>query len=236
MMRIEVWSDYVCPFCYIGKRELEQAIRETGLAGKVSVEFKAYELDPTTSIEDDSPVKESLMKKKGMSESQVEGMFESVADRAKSVGLNYDFSKMKNANTKKAHRLAKFAESQGKGSDIDEALLSAHFTDNLALNDDEVLLSIAESVGLSQEEAQAVLSSDQYADEVAQDIEEARAIGVQGVPFFVLERKYAISGAQPQALFQETLQKVADEMGIKPGLQVLGDSDDGLCEDGSCAF
>lgn len=171
-----------------------------------------------------------------MSESQIEGMFESVTDRAKSVGLNYDFSKMKNANTKKAHRLAKFAESQGKGPDIDEALLSAHFTDNLALNDDEVLLSIAESVGLSQEEAQAVLSSDQYADEVAQDIEEARAIGVQGVPFFVLERKYAISGAQPQALFQETLQKVADEMGIKPGLQVLSDSDDGLCEDGSCAF
>ncbi|MFL2119285.1 DsbA family protein [Marinilactibacillus psychrotolerans] len=236
MIKIEVWSDYVCPFCYIGKRELEQAIRETGLMGKVEVEFKAYELDPTTSTEDNAPVKESLMKKKGMSESQIEGMFESVTDRAKSVGLNYDFSKMKNANTKKAHRLAKFAESQGKGPDIDEALLSAHFTDNLALNDDEVLLSIAESVGLSQEEAQAVLSSDQYADEVAQDIEEARAIGVQGVPFFVLERKYAISGAQPQALFQETLQKVADEMRIKPGLQVLGDSDDGLCEDGSCAF
>ncbi|SFK33022.1 Predicted dithiol-disulfide isomerase, DsbA family [Marinilactibacillus piezotolerans] len=236
MMKFEVWSDYVCPFCYIGKRELEQAIRETGLTGKVEVEFKAYELDPTTSTKDNAPVKESLMKKKGMSESQVEGMFESVTDRAKSVGLNYDFSKMKNANTKKAHRLAKFAESQGKGSDIDEALLAAHFTDNLALNDDEVLLSVAESVGLSREEAQAVLSSDQHADEVAQDIQEARALGVQGVPFFVLERKYAISGAQPQELFQETLKKVADEMGLKPGLQMMNDNDGGVCEDGSCTF
>ncbi|GEL67466.1 DsbA family oxidoreductase [Marinilactibacillus psychrotolerans] len=114
--------------------------------------------------------------------------------------------------------------------------MSAHFTDNLALNDNEVLVNVAESVGLSRDDAQAVLSSDQYADEVAQDIEEARAIGLQGVPFFVLERKYAISGAQPQALFQDTLKKVADEMGIKPDLQVVGGSTDSLCEDGSCAF
>jgi len=236
VMKIEVWSDYVCPFCYIGKRELEQAIIETGLTGKVDVEFKAYELDPTTSADDNAPVKESLMKKKGMSEAQIKGMFENVTERAKSVGLNYDFSKMVNANTKKAHRLAKFAESQGKGSAIDEALLAAHFTENLALNDDEVLLNVAESVGLSREEAQAVLSSDQYADEVVRDIQEARSIGVQGVPFFVLERKYAISGAQPQELFQETLKKVADEMGLKPGLQMMNGNDGGVCEDGSCAF
>ncbi|MFC6464039.1 DsbA family protein [Marinilactibacillus sp. GCM10026970] len=236
MMKIEVWSDYVCPFCYIGKRELEQAIKETGLSDHVDVQFKAYELDPTTPLTGEDPLKESLMQKKGMSASQVDGMFESVTERAKTVGLDYDFSKMINANTKKSHRLAKYAEANGKGAEIDEALLKAHFLDNLALNVDEVLLDIAENVGLSREGAQEVLSSDQYAEDVARDIQEAQAIGVQGVPFFVLERKYAISGAQPQQLFQETLQKVADELGIKLGLQVMGDSGVGLCEDGSCSI
>ncbi|WP_208559558.1 DsbA family oxidoreductase [Marinilactibacillus kalidii] len=236
MIKIEVWSDYVCPFCYIGKRELEKAIKETGLSGQVDVQFKAYELDPTTSLTDDQPVKESLMKKKGMNDQQVEEMFSAVTERAQSVGLTYDFSKMINANTKKAHRLAKFAEEKGKGPEIDEALLAAHFSDNRALNEDTVLLDVAEQVGLSREEAQAVLSSDRYADAVSQDIQEAQAIGVQGVPFFVLERKYAISGAQPQELFQQTLQTVADELGIKPSLQILGDTNTGICEDGSCSI
>ncbi|WP_225743069.1 DsbA family protein [Marinilactibacillus sp. Marseille-P9653] len=235
-MKIEVWSDYVCPFCYIGKRELEQAIKETGLSGQVEVQFKAYELDPTTPLTGENPIKESLMQKKGMSASQIDRMFEAVTERAQSVGLDYDFSKMINANTKKSHRLAKYAEANGKGSEIDEALLKAHFLDNLALNVDEVLLDIAENVGLSREGALEVLSSDQYAEDVARDIQEAQAIGVQGVPFFVLERKYAISGAQPQQLFQETLQKVADELGLKPGLQIMGNSDAGLCADGSCSI
>ncbi|MDN6293823.1 MAG: DsbA family oxidoreductase [Alkalibacterium sp.] len=233
-MKIEVWSDYVCPFCYIGKRELEQALKETGLAGKVDVAFKAYELDPTASTVDNSKVKEAFAKKKGLSEAQVEGMYSSITARAESVGLSYDFEKMTSANTRKAHRLAKFAETQGKGAEADEALLAAHFTHNLALNDDNVLLDIAEKIGLSREDAKNVLSSNQYDGDVTKDIQEARAIGVQGVPFFVFERKYAISGAQPQEVFQDTLKKIAAELEIKPDLQMVGNKNGETCEDGSC--
>lgn len=235
-MKIEIWSDYVCPFCYIGKRELEQALRETGLEEQVEIQMKAYELDPTSSTTEAPPVKETLMQKKGLSNEQVEEMFKGVTARAKEVGLDYDFSKMTNANTKKAHQLAKFAEEQGKEKEISEALLQAHFLNYQSLNDEEVLLTIAEAVGLNREEAKAALENTTYTIAVNKDIEEAGKLGIQGVPFFIIERKYGISGAQPQAVFQETLKKIADELGIQPKLQMVGGDTNGLCTDDNCTI
>lgn len=235
-VKIEIWSDYVCPFCYIGKKELERALKEAGLKNQVDVQMKAYELDPTSSTTEAPFVKHSLMQKKGLSEAQVENMFNGVTARAKEVGLDYDFSKMTNANTKKAHQLAKFAEEKGKAHEVSEALLKAHFIEYQSLNDEKVLLDIAEEAGLSRESAKKALNSKEYIAAVNTDIEEAEKIGIQGVPFFVIEHKYGISGAQPQEVFQETLKKVADELGIQPSLQIIGEDSNGICTDDRCMF
>lgn len=235
-MKIEIWSDYVCPFCYIGKRELEKALKETGLEDKVEVSMKAYELDPNASSTENPPVKETLMKNKGLAEDEVENMFKGVTQRAKEVGLNYDFSKMTNANTKKAHQVAKFAEAQGKGAEVSEALLQAHFLENRSLNEETVLLDVAEQQGLDRKQVAEALAQQTYLGPVNLDIQEARELGIRGVPFFVIERQYAISGAQPQDLFQKTLKDVAKELGVTPSLKIMNSEESGLCADDQCTF
>lgn len=235
-MKIEIWSDYVCPFCYIGKRELERALKETGLEDKVEVSMKAYELDPSASSTENPPVKETLMKNKGLAEDEVENMFMGVTQRAKEVGLDYDFSKMTNANTKKAHQVAKFAEAQGIGAEVSEALLQAHFLENRSLNEETVLLDVAEQQGLDRKQVAEALTQQTYLGPVNLDIQEARELGIRGVPFFVIERQYAISGAQPQDLFQKTLKDVAKELGVTPSLKIMNSEQSGLCADDQCAF
>lgn len=235
-MKIEIWSDYVCPFCYIGKRELERALKETGLEDKVEVSMKAYELDPSASSTENPPVKETLMKNKGLAEDEVENMFMGVTQRAKEVGLDYDFSKMTNANTKKAHQVAKFAEAQGIGAEVSEALLQAHFLENRSLNEEAVLLDVAEQQGLDRKQVAEALTQQTYLGPVNLDIQEARELGIRGVPFFVIERQYAISGAQPQDLFQKTLKDVAKELGVTPSLKIMNSEQSGLCADDQCAF
>lgn len=233
-MKIEIWSDYVCPFCYIGKRQLEMAIETTGLQEQVEVEMKAFQLDPYTPANDDSPVIEMLAKKYQTTIEQAIQMTNNVIERAKEVGLQYDFTNMRTANTFKAHRLAKWAEQQGKGIEFSEAVLKAYFLEAKKINDIEVLASIAEELGLPRDEAIAIANNADFTQAVQQDIQEAQQIGVKGVPFFVLNRKYAISGAQPQQLFEETLRKVAEEEGIQTSLKVVGNESVGICTDDSC--
>src|SRR5690625_487736 len=141
---------------------------------------------------------------------------------------------MKVVNTFKAHRLSKLAEQEDVGDKVTEKLLHSYFVEGKAIGDNDVLLKIAENVGLNKEQAEQVLHSTDYADEVNADIEEAGQIGVQGVPFFVINRKYAISGAQPMKSFVDALEKVAEEEGIKPKLTVLNDESSGVCTDDSC--
>ncbi|WP_353056513.1 DsbA family oxidoreductase [Sporosarcina luteola] len=215
-MKIEIWSDYVCPFCYIGKRRLEEALRATDLEGKAEVVFKAYQLDPNTPVGAGSPVPEDLSKKYGISLDEAKNMLENVAAQAKTVGLDFDVESMKGANTLNAHRLAKLAETEGKGDAVSERLLQGHFVKGEAVDNEATLLAIAEEAGIPKERAEQILQSDEFADDVNRDIEEAGQIGVKGVPFFVINRKYAISGAQPVEAFAEALKKVADEEGIQP--------------------
>jgi len=209
-MKIEVWSDYVCPFCYIGKRRLEEAIEQTGLGEKVEVIFKAYQLDPNSPIESDEPVAVGLATKYGMSVEEAEKMINNVEVQAKSVGLDYDYSKMTPANTFDAHRIAKLAEQEGIAPEVSERLLKAYFIDGERIGRGDVLLRLAEEAGVSRERTLEVLDSDEFADDVRMDIAEAGQIGVKGVPFFVIDRKYAISGAQPAEAFAEALKKAVE--------------------------
>jgi len=232
-VKVEVWSDYVCPFCYIGKRQLEKAIKDSGYEGQIEVEYKSFLLDPTTPIDADEPVITSLAKKYRMSEAEAKNMTNNVAVRAKEVGLNYNFDNMKTANTVAAHRLAKWAETKGKGHEMSERLLKAYFLDGEAIGKKDVLLKLVEEVGLDQTEATEVLDGTMFKAEVDKDIYEAQQLGVRGVPFFVFDNKYGISGAQPQPLFEQTIEKVASEAGLKPKLKMVGD-EGGLCTDDHC--
>lgn len=210
-MKIEVWSDYVCPFCYIGKRRLEEAIQEAALEKEVEVVYKAYELDPNAASTSDKSMVTALSEKYGMSLEEAKATTENVQIQAESVGLKYDFDKMQTANTFHAHRLAKFAEKEGLGEEMTERLLRAYFTEGEKIGTYETLQKLAEEIGLSKERTKEMLHSEEYIDAVKKDIEEAGQIGVRGVPFFVINRKYALSGAQPTETFVEALQKAKNE-------------------------
>lgn len=232
-MKIEIWSDYVCPFCYIGKRNFETALNSTGLKGKVEVVYKAYELAPDSPVTTDMLMKEGLAEKYNMSIAEAEAMLENITVQAKAVGLEYDFDNVKAANTFAAHRVAKLAEKENLGEEMTEALLHAYFVEAKQIGSEEVLLEIAGQVGLDKEQVKNMLASDENIAAVKADITEAGQVGVKGVPFFVINQKYAVSGAQPPEAFAEALKKVAEEEGIKPGLQILGD-EKGLCTDDNC--
>ena len=234
-MKIEIWSDYVCPFCYIGKRRLEEALQSTQLAGQAEVQFKAFQLDPNTPEDSDQSMVAGLAKKYGVSLQEAERMVENVAEQAKTVGLHYS-KEMKVSNSFNAHRLAKLAEQEGKAAVVTEGLMKAHFIDAEAIGKKEVLIRIAEEAGIAGSRAEQAMETNEFAEDVRRDIAEAGQLGVQGVPFFVINRKYAISGAQPAAVFEEALRKVAQEEGVQPSFQVLGDEEEGVCKDDSCSI
>ncbi|WP_153732307.1 DsbA family oxidoreductase [Sporosarcina obsidiansis] len=233
-MKIEVWSDYVCPFCYIGKRRLEQSVKQAGLEGKVEVQYKAYQLDPNTPVASDLSLLEGLAGKFSVSLAEAENMMRNIEEQAKTVGLNFQVNKMKTSNTMDAHRLAKFAQQYEVEAQVTERLLHGYFVEGERIDTEQVLVAIAEEAGLNAEQTKAMLHSDDFVKDVQADIEEARKIGVQGVPFFVINRKYAISGAQSTEAFVEALEKIAEEEGIKPALQMLGKDSGSQCDDGSC--
>lgn len=235
-MKIEVWSDFVCPFCYIGKRRLEQALEQFPHKDDVEVEFKSFELDPHAPVYTEKSIHESLAEKYGMSVEQAKQNTQHVAMQAAQAGLTFHFDGMKPTNTFDAHRLAKFAKDRGKERVITEKLLHAYFTESKNVGDLDTLAEIAEEAGLEREEALAVLRDKQkYANEVRDDQRLARQFGVTGVPFFVINRKYAISGAQPLETFVRALEKVwEEESGAKPKLQSLDQTDGAACADGNC--
>lgn len=210
-MKIEVWSDYVCPFCYIGKRRLEEAIQKAELAGKVDVVYKAYELDPNAVATSDKSMVTALSEKYQMSIEEAKAMTANVEVQAQSVGLVYNFDKMTPANTFHAHRLAKFAEENDLGEEMTERLLRAYFIEGEKIGTYETLIALSEEVGLTKEQTTEMLHSEKYIDDVKKDIEEAGQIGVQGVPFFVINRKYALSGAQSTEAFIEALEKAQSD-------------------------
>ena len=220
-MKIELWSDYVCPFCYIGKKRLEIAIEQLNLKDEITVELKSYELDPYFDKNVELKTYDYLKTKYNMSEEKVVEMTRGIEKQAEELGLKYDFANMKQQNTFDAHRLVKFAEDAGKGPEMSERLLQAYFTESKEISKPDVLKELAEEIGLDIDETARVLCLNNYTKQVKDDIQVAKEIGVQGVPFFVFGEKYAISGAQPLEVFIEVIEKVQAENKNKPKIQKI---------------
>ncbi|MRX70135.1 protein disulfide-isomerase [Flavobacterium resistens] len=207
-MKIEIWSDIMCPFCYIGKRQLESALAKFP-ENEFEIEWKSFQLDPTITPQSGKDVFTFLAERKGMSLEQSKEMHKSVTERAKSVGLDYHFEKAVISNSLEAHRIIHLAKTKNLGDEMEEIFFSAYFTEGRDLNDGPTLLELGEKAGLNKEEILEVLQNEHlYLQNVHHDIKEAQEIGVQGVPFFVFDRKYAISGAQPVEAFVNTINEV----------------------------
>lgn len=232
-MKIEVWSDYVCPFCYIGKRQLEKAIKESGYEEQIEVEYKSFLLDPSTPVDMEESIYTALAKKYNLSVEEAKKMTANITSRAEEVGLEYNFDEMKTANTMAAHRLAKLANELGKAPAYNERLMKAYFLEGEAIGRLEVLKRLAEEAGLDTAKVEDVLAGNHFEEAVEADIYEAQQIGVRGVPFFVFNKKYGISGAQPQPLFAQTIEQAAAEAGLKKSIQLVGDGG-ATCTDGEC--
>jgi predicted DsbA family dithiol-disulfide isomerase len=200
-VKIEIWSDVVCPWCYIGKRRLERALDAYEAADEVEITWRSFQLNPTlpkgTRIAHD----EYLASKLGTSVAQVHQLNERVVELAAAEGLDYHFDTYVTVNTFDAHRVTHLARSLGLGLPIHERFLRAQLVEGEVLDDRDTLVRLAAEVGVPEQETSDVLGSDAWADAVQADIDEAHAIGVNGVPFFVLDRRYGISGAQPAELF-----------------------------------
>ncbi|MFL2100620.1 DsbA family protein [Desemzia sp. FAM 24101] len=207
-MKIDIWSDFVCPFCYIGKRHIEEATK--GMED-ITFEYHSYELDPTAPEKYEGPMQEYFAEIKGMSSSQADDMIQQVTTMATNAGLDYHYEKIQHGNTVKPHRLFQYAKTQGKGTEFMEVAKEAYFINGEWLNDDPTLVELAEKVGLDKEVAAKILHSEDYLDAVQQDVTAAQQIGVQGVPFFVIDGKYGISGAQPIDTFKQVLTEIQAE-------------------------
>ncbi len=205
-MQIEVFSDVVCPWCYIGKRRLEEALSTFAHADDVQVTYRSFQLDPSAPATSEFTLEQMLARKYGTSVEQAKQMNDRVGDLAATVGLDFRLDRARPANTFLAHRLLHFAASRDLGNELTERLMRAYFTEGVRIGDRDELLSLAVEVGLDGTEAAAVLGGNAFTDVVRADIALARAFGATGVPFFVFDRTYAISGAQETAVFAEVLQ------------------------------
>ena len=202
-MRIDIWSDIVCPFCYVGKRNLEQALAEFEHRDEVEVVWHSFELDPSATEHPDGSLAELIAGKYQMPLEQAIASQESLAARAREVGLEFNWRQARYGNTFDAHRVIHYASEQGLASAAQEAFKMAYFTEGRSVQDHESILDIASEIGLDTAEVEAVLKSDRYAEQVRADEQLAHQLGINGVPFFLIESKWAVNGAQPaQALLQ----------------------------------
>ena len=210
-MKIEIWSDIACPFCYIGKRKLEKAIQKLPDSSSIQIEWKSFQLNPDLQTNENQNTLTYLSQTKGWTLDQTIQMTAQVAAMGREEGLNFDFEHTLVANTKQAHRLLHFAKEKGKQDELKERLFQAYFEEGKNIDQQDILLDCAEAVGLARVEAKQVLDSANFDAAIDEDVYESRLIGVQGVPFFVFDRKYGISGAQPDEVFDQTLQQALQE-------------------------
>ncbi|GAB2690941.1 putative DsbA family dithiol-disulfide isomerase [Microbacterium marinum] len=218
-IKIDVWSDIACPWCYIGKRNLETGlaeIAEDADAPQVEVTFHSYELSPDTPVDFEGSEIDFLAHHKGMPADQVEQMLERVTGVAADAGLGYRFDILKHTNTVKAHELLHFAKEQGMQKEMTERLMSAYFTEGRHVGKIDDLVALAGDVGLDAEATREALESGRYLEAVRADQAQAQAYGIQGVPFFVIDGKYGVSGAQPAAAFAQIARQVWAERAEEP--------------------
>ncbi|WP_396329908.1 DsbA family oxidoreductase [Burkholderia anthina] len=226
-LTVEIWSDLICPWCWIGKRRFDEALAAFAHAEQVEVVLRAYRLMPGHPVE---PVEAMLAGKYRMSSAQVDQMLRQVTDAAASVGLDYDLPGTLAGDTFDAHRLVKLAETTGRAHALTARLYRAYFCEHGSLFDHAALLDFAVEAGLERSAAEAVLGSDAYRDEVEADIARAEQIGGRGVPLFVFGGRYAVSGAQPADVFAQALDQAWRDGGI---VELSGD-DAAACGPDGC--
>jgi len=235
-MNIEIWSDIACPWCYIGRRRLEHALENFEHRDQVEIVWRSFQLDPSAPKEYPGTLNDMLVNMKGISHRQAEAMHQRVTDIAAQEGLTYRMDIARAGNSFDAHRLLHLAAHRGLQGEMKERIQKAYFTEGQSFSDHETLVKLAVEVGLDADEVRAVLNSNDYADAVRDDIRKAQMFGISGVPFFVFENKYGVSGAQPSETFTAALERTWSE--FHPLIEVVnasGDADAGVCTDDSCA-
>lgn len=233
-LKIQIWSDIMCPFCYIGKRRLEEALTLFEHKNSVAIEWKSFELDASFVPTPEDNLIEHLVEKYRKDSDWAQNMLDNMTQNAKTAGLDFQFKKAILANSHNAHRLLHLAKKHHLADELKESLLKAYLTDGKDLNDLNTLSELGIQTGLEASAVAQVLNSNDFSQDVKQDIQEANSIGVQGVPFFVFENKYAISGAQPTTAFLQTLEKVWQEGQFDSKLTVLNTTAENSCDINGC--
>ncbi|GAA2741213.1 protein disulfide isomerase FrnE [Terrabacter aerolatus] len=205
-MKIDIWSDIVCPFCYLGKRRLEAALAQFGHADEIEVQWHSFELDRGASAVSDRPLVDLVAAKYGTTREQAVAQHRSMAAAADELGLTFNWEQARYGNTFDAHRVVHLAAEQGLADAAHERLMQAYFTDGLAVGDRDVLVRLAGEIGLDEGTVREMLESDDYGNHVRSDEATAKMLGIESVPFFVLDRKYGVSGAQPVEVFTQALE------------------------------
>ncbi len=211
-IRVDIWSDIACPWCYIGKRKFEAAAKQfRAQGGEVEVEYHSYLLDPSMPVDYEGSQIDYLANRKGMPVEQVKAMSERITDIAKAVDLHYDFEHQIMTNTVLAHQLIHFAKQQGKQAEMKERLFKAYFVEGKHIGRVDALADLAEEVGLNRAEVVTALEAETYRPDFDADVAQAQAYGISGVPFFVINGKYGISGAQETATLLKALTDISAE-------------------------
>ena len=215
-MKVEIWSDVVCPWCYLGKRRFERALAEFEHGEDVEVIYRSFELDPTMPVGRMTPKTERLASRYGMTVEQAAESQLQMEQRAAEDGLEFHLGGLASGNTRDAHRLVHLAKERGRQGELVERLYRAYFTEQLSVFDHESLAKLATEAGLDRDEVSRVLASEEYTDEVAEDEDVARSLGATGVPFFVVDRRYGIAGAQPVEAVREVLERAWTDAHLEP--------------------
>jgi protein disulfide-isomerase len=210
-MKIDIWSDIRCPFCYIGKRKLELALQDFPERDSVEVIWHSFQLDPGLKTEHGVGVYEYLAARKGISRKQSEDMHHRVSEMARDAGLEFNFHKVVVANSFDGHRLIQMAKAAGKAGDAEERLFRAHFAEGRDISDRQVLAELGLAIGLPERDVSDMLGTEAFADEVRKDESTARYLGINAVPFFIFDNRLAVSGAQSPAVFLQTLERTWEE-------------------------
>jgi len=234
-MKIQIWSDVMCPFCYIGKRRFEQALEQFEHKNEIEVEWKSFQLNPNLVTDPTININQYLADIKGITIDHAKQLNDHVTEMAAEVGLTYDFDKAIVANSFDAHRFTHLAKQNGLGDQAEEALFKAYFTEGKNIADHETLAELGEQIGLNKDEVAHTLKGNKYAINVNQDIAQAQQLGIRGVPFFVMDMKYGVSGAQPVDAFTQTIEKAYSEWAAAKPQQPLDVIEGDSCGvDGNC--
>ncbi len=213
-MTVEVWSDIACPFCYIGKRKFEAGVADSGVA--VAVEYRSFILTPDAPADLPGGNFARLAEKFGVSEAEARAMEQRIAETARGVGLEFDYARMQPANTLLAHQLLHYAHALGRQAEMKERLLRAHFTEGRHVGRIGDLAELATEIGLDRADVVRSLKAGEHLDAMQADIAQAQSHGIRGVPFYVIDGKYAVSGAQDPAVFAQALTQAHDERTTNP--------------------